>query len=93
MIARLSKRMASFFVRNEVIKSEDEEVYEYGLQLLLSTVFNGIIALVLAVISGTVWQCVCYLAFFILIRKSAGGFHAKTHLGCGCCTKPFYPFY
>lgn len=27
MIARLSKRMASFFVRNEVIKSEDEEVY------------------------------------------------------------------
>ena len=84
MIARLSKRMASFFVRNEVIKSEDEEVYEYGLQLLLSTVFNGIIALVLAVISGTVWQCVCYLAFFILIRKSAGGFHAKTHLGC-CC--------
>ena len=35
MIARLSKRMASFFVCNEVIKSEDEEVYEYGLQLLL----------------------------------------------------------
>lgn len=84
MIARLSKRMASFFVRNDVIKSEDEEVYEYGLQLLLSTVFNGILALVLAIISGTVWQCVCYLAVFILIRKSAGGFHAKTHLGC-CC--------
>ena len=37
MIARLSKRMASFFARNNVIKSE-----------------------------------------------SAGGFHAKTHLGC-CC--------
>lgn len=34
MIARLSKRMASFFARNNVIKSEDEEVYEYGLQLL-----------------------------------------------------------
>ena len=84
MIVRLSKRMASFFVRNDVIKSEDEEVYEYGLQLLLSTVFNGIIALVLAIISGTVWQCVCYLAVFVLIRKSAGGFHAKTHLGC-CC--------
>ena len=45
MIARLSKKMASFFARNNVIKIEDEEVYEYGLQLLLSTVFNGIIAL------------------------------------------------
>lgn len=84
MIARLSKRMASFFVRNDVIKSEDEEVYEYGLQLLLSTVFNGIIALILAIISGTVLQCVCYLVVFILLRKSAGGFHAKTHFGC-CC--------
>lgn len=84
MIARLSKRMASFFVRNDVIKSEDEEVYEYGLQLLLSTVFNGIIALILAIISGTALQCVCYLAVFVLLRKSAGGFHAKTHFGC-CC--------
>jgi len=84
MIARLSKRMASFFARNNVIKSEDEEVYEYGLQLLLSTVFNGIIALILAIISGTVLQCICYLAAFVLLRKSAGGFHAKTHLGC-CC--------
>ena len=84
MIARLSKRMASFFASNNVIKSEDEEVYEYGLQLLLSTVFNGIIALILAIISGTVLQCICYLAAFVLLRKSAGGFHAKTHLGC-CC--------
>ncbi len=84
MIARLSKKMASFFVSNEVIKSEDEEVYEYGLQLLLSTVFNGIIALILAIISGTVLQCVCYLVVFVLLRKSAGGFHAKTHFGC-CC--------
>lgn len=84
MIARLSKRIASFFVCNEVIKSEDEEVYEYGLQLLLSTVFNGVIALTLAIISGTVLQCVCYLTVFVLLRKSAGGYHAKTHFGC-CC--------
>ena len=84
MIARLSKRMASFFVRNEVIKSEDEEVYEYGLQLLLSTIINGMIALILAIFTGTIFQCICYLAVFVLLRKSAGGFHAKTHFGC-CC--------
>lgn len=84
MIARLSKRIASFFVCNEIIKSEDKEVYEYGLQLLLSTVFNGVIALIIAVITKTVLQCICYLAVFVILRKSAGGFHAKTHLGC-CC--------
>lgn len=84
MIARLSKRIAPFFVCNEIIKSEDKEVYEYGLQLLLSTVFNGVIALIIAVITKSVLQCICYLAVFIILRKSAGGFHAKTHLGC-CC--------
>ena len=44
--------------------------------------FNGIIALILAIISGAVLQCICYLAVFVLLRKSAGGFHAKTHFGC-----------
>lgn len=39
MIARLSKRMASFFVRNDVIKSEDEEVYEYGCNFVRTPCF------------------------------------------------------
>ena len=40
MIAQLSKRIASFFVHSKVIESENEQVYEYGLELLIST-FNG----------------------------------------------------
>ena len=84
MIVRLSKKMAAYFAINGIIKSEDVEVYEYGLQILLSTICNGIIAVLIALVTGTFWQCVCYLTVFILLRKSAGGFHAKTHLGC-CC--------
>ncbi len=84
MIVRLSKRMASFFVRQSIIEKNDEEVYEYGLQLLLSTVLNAAIALLLAIVSGTVIPCLFYLSAFVVMRKSAGGFHAKTHFGC-CC--------
>ncbi|MCM1227607.1 MAG: accessory gene regulator B family protein [Clostridium sp.] len=84
MIVRLSKRMASFFVRQKIIEKNDEEVYEYGLQLLLSTVLNAVIALLLAISSGTVIPCLFYLSVFVVMRKSAGGFHAKTHFGC-CC--------
>lgn len=57
MIARLSKRMASFFARNNVIKSEDEEVYEYGLQLLLSTVFNLNLNNVVIIADSIVLDC------------------------------------
>lgn len=38
MIAQLSKRIASFFVHSKVIESENEQVYEYGLELLISRV-------------------------------------------------------
>ena len=84
MIAQLSKRLASFFVCQKIINEEDEEVYEYGLQLLLSTVANGLIALLIAIITRTLLQCVLYLATFVVMRKTAGGYHANTHLGC-CC--------
>ncbi len=84
MIIRLSKRMASFFVRRSIIEKNDVEVYEYGLQLLLSTVLNAVIALLLAIVSGTVIPCLFYLSAFVVMRKSAGGFHANTHWGC-CC--------
>lgn len=76
--------MASFFVRQNIIENEDKEVYEYGLQLLLSSILNSMIALLIAVISQTVIPCLIYLTVFIVMRKSAGGFHAKTHFGC-CC--------
>lgn len=84
MIAQLSKRLASFFVFRKIIEKEDEEVYEYGLQLLLSTVANGLIALLIAIITGTLLQCFFYLVAFVIMRKNAGGYHANTHIGC-CC--------
>lgn len=71
-------------MRQKIIEKIDEEVYEYGLQLLLSTVLNAVIALLFAIISGTVIPCLFYLSAFVVMRKSAGGFHAKTHFGC-CC--------
>ena len=84
MIAQLSKRLASFFVCRKIIEKEDEEVYEYGLQLLLSTIANGLIALLIAFITGTFLQCILYLTAFVIMRKNAGGYHAQTHFGC-CC--------
>lgn len=82
MFIRLSKSIASFFVRLEIIKSEDVQVYEYGLQLLLSTIANGVIALVISIISKTFLPCLCFLGIFVLMRAVVGGYHAKSHLGC-----------
>jgi len=44
------KRYGVFFCDNKIIEVEDSEVYAYGIELLLSTIFNLIIAIIIALI-------------------------------------------
>lgn len=82
MITRLAKSTACFFVENKIIESEDEPVYSYGMELLLSTAFNFILALVISLLTKSFIPCFINLAAFLTIRVNAGGYHADTHLGC-----------
>lgn len=82
MISKLAKSMALFLADKNLIAAEDKEVYAYGAELLLSTVFNLIIALVIALITNTFWQCLVFLTSFVTIRIYAGGYHADTHRNC-----------
>ena len=82
MISKLAKSMALFFADKNLIAAEDKEVYAYGAELLLSTVFNLVIALVIALITNTFWQCLVFLTSFVTIRIYAGGYHADTHRNC-----------
>ena len=82
MISKLAKGTARFFVNNKMIEAEDSEVYAYGIELLLSTIFNLIIAIIIALISNEFIPCVINLTAFVTIRMYAGGYHADTHWGC-----------
>lgn len=82
MISKLAKGTACFFVDNKIIEVEDSEVYAYGIELLLSTIFNLIIAIIIALISNEFIPCVINLTAFVTIRMYAGGYHADTHWGC-----------
>lgn len=82
MITRLAKSTACFFVENKIIEAEDEPVYSYGMELLLSTAFNFILALAISLLTKSFVPCFINLAAFLTIRVNAGGYHADTHLGC-----------
>lgn len=82
MISKLAKGTACFFVDNKIIEVEDSEVYAYGIELLLSTIFNLIIAIIIALISNEFIPCFINLTAFVTIRMYAGGYHADTHWGC-----------
>lgn len=82
MISEISKRTAGFLSKNMIIETEYEEVYAYGIEILLSTILNFIVALTIALISHEFVACLLNLTAFVTIRIYAGGYHADTHWGC-----------
>lgn len=82
MLERLAKGAARFFVVQDIVKSEHEEIYAYGMEILLSTVINGIMALIIAAVTNTLLPSFIFFASFIIMRRTAGGYHANSHGGC-----------
>lgn len=82
MIAKLAKSTAYFFVEKQVVKKEDEEVYAYGMELMYSSILNIAVAVIIAIVTNTVFPTSAFLIIFIVLRQYIGGYHAKTHLGC-----------
>lgn len=82
MFAKLAKNMACFCVKNNLIKKEDEEIFEDGMELLLSAVSNLFAAVLIAVLTDSLIPCLIELTTFATMRIFAGGYHANTHIGC-----------
>ena len=82
MIHRSAAALARLWAASGVINSGDTEAYQYGLELIMSTLLNIALMLGLSAAMGHVWLLIPYLAAFIPLRLSAGGYHAKQHLAC-----------
>lgn len=77
-------------LKEGIISSEQEEIYIYGFELILSFLTCTTIILLIGLILGEIVNTLIFLLLFILIRRCAGGFHAKTHLQCQLYTTGFY---
>ncbi len=82
MIQSAAVALAKQWAKNGVIHEADIEAYQYGLELMLSTLINIAVMIGLSIAFGHVWLFIPYLAAFIPLRLSAGGYHAKHHLSC-----------
>lgn len=82
MLLRISKRIVSVWGKSEIIMTEYEEAYIYGVQLLLSTLINISCIALISTAAGYSYVWIPFLLGFIPIRITAGGYHAKTPLLC-----------
>lgn len=82
MIRSVAVALAKHWSVSGVINELDEETYQYGLELLISTLINLFIMIGISTAFGHPLILIPYLLAFIPFRLFAGGYHAKSHLTC-----------
>ena len=84
MITTLSKKIAYFLVSasNTEPESDQIEVYIYGLECFLNTVFTILILFVWGLLTNTLLKTSCWIAAFSVLRHHSGGLHAPTQFSC-----------
>jgi len=90
MIHRLAMKTAGYLVKNEVGKADNEEFYIYGIEIMIEKVLTYSVLLILALYFKLLIPSLLFVAFFILLRGYAGGYHAKTYTGCFIGTVGMY---
>lgn len=78
----MTDRILSQLIKLNIIDSEDEEIYRFGLEGLFLKIIHYSSYLVIAFFSHEVIRFLIFFASFLVLRKSAGGYHAKTKGGC-----------
>ena len=90
MLAKISKKMTSFFLRRNIITENEIDIYNYCFEVMLSTIINALLILIIALITHCVFESILYSVCFLVLRSYAGGYHAKSHIGCVCTLMFFY---
>ena len=82
MLNNLSRRFAKLLVENTDNAKSMEEIYVYGIELILSTGLGFLSILILSMIFDELISGVVFICFFAPLRMFVGGYHAETYGKC-----------
>lgn len=82
MIGKITELIARNWVKKDIIKSEDFELYHYGLFVVLSNLWLMTFCLILGAVFKIALSSIVFFVSFFIVRRFAGGLHARTELHC-----------
>ncbi len=82
MYKKISQQLTALCIANKTIDIQQKEVYEYGFEILISNILYTLIFFTTALVTSTFFNSLCFWFAFIIVRKTSGGFHAKTYIKC-----------
>lgn len=82
MIVSLSKYISNFLNEKKVVSEEDIPVYQYGFEIIISTILGFLIVLGIGILLNMKLLSMLYYIIFVFMRQLTGGYHADTYLKC-----------
>lgn len=82
MLHYLSQSIADFLLLKETIKTEEKEIYIYGIQLIISSIINFLLCIITSFLLGELLNGLIFFVAFSSLRKFTGGFHSRSFLIC-----------
>lgn len=74
--------LTKMLLKNNAISEENQDIYIYGWEMILSTAGSVAAILLVAIVFKQLPGTVLFLLFFLTLRAYAGGYHANSYLGC-----------
>ena len=82
MITKFSKWMTTFLIRERSISEQDTEIYQYGIEITISSILNIFLIIIVSILTKNVVAGMVFLSVFIPLRQFSGGYHATTYFRC-----------
>ncbi len=82
MICRLSSKILTFVSKYVDITSEMNDIYQYGIEITISSILNIILVLLCSLFLSDFFAGLTYLFIFVFLRSFTGGYHATTYFRC-----------
>lgn len=82
MLEKMINASTDYLVSHQVINEENRDIYEYGFHVLYNNLIDIISIVIIALCLNMMPEIIIYHVSFILLRNTAGGYHAKTHVHC-----------
>lgn len=79
---KIGSKIIEFFASNDLIKNEDKEIYKYAFNIILSSLIHIATVMILGLCFNLLIESLTFYCAYIVIRKFAGGYHAKTPTRC-----------
>lgn len=92
MLNKISKTIAKVLVEKTENKQQMEEVYIYGLELIISTMVGFVSIVLLSALLENFLSGVVFICFFAPLRMFVGGYHADTYGKCFLVSNVSYLF-